>query len=153
ISVPAFEGYQVVLDGSASGSAEQTYTVTSSNPEIAATVAQGRFLTMNVKHQSSGAGDPAFSGNIVIQLFEDLTPNTAATIEGFVSSGFYNNKDLFRVANGFPDANSYIIQGGSPTNLSNGVSGLPGTPFANENVPQLAFTNPGQLAMANTGRP
>jgi cyclophilin family peptidyl-prolyl cis-trans isomerase len=153
ISVPAFQGDQVVLDGSASGLAEQTYTVTSSNPAITATVAQGEFLTMNVAHHSSGTGDPAFSGNIVIQLFGDLTPKTAATIEGFINSGFYNNKDLFRVANGFPDANSYIIQGGSPNNLSSGTSGLPGTPFPNEIVPQLAFTNPGQLAMANAGQP
>ena len=153
ISAPQFQGYQVVLDGSASNAPQQTFTVTSSNPDIKATVAQGQFLTMNVTHQSSGPGDLAFSGNIVFQLFEDLTPNTAATIEGFVTSGFYNNKDLFRVANGFPDANGYIIQGGSPNNLDTGVSGLPGTPFPNEIVPQLAFTNPGQLAMANTGQP
>jgi cyclophilin family peptidyl-prolyl cis-trans isomerase len=150
---PQFGGYQVVLDGSASSASEQTFTVSSSNPDIKATVAQGQFLTMNVTHESSGPGDVAFSGNVVIQLFEDLTPNTAATIEGFIESGFYNNKDLFRVANGFPNANGYIIQGGSPDNLSTGMSGLPGTPFPNEIVPQLEFTNPGQLAMANMSQP
>ena len=153
ISAPAFQGYQVVLDGSASNAPLQTFTATSSNPGIKATVAQGQFLTMNVTHQSSGAGDPAFNGNIVIQLFNDLTPNTVSKIAGFVNSGFYNNKDLFRVASGFPNANGYIVQGGSPNNLDSGVSGLPGTPFPNEIVPQLAFTNPGQLAMANTGQP
>ena len=127
--------------------------MTSSNPDITATVAQGQFLTMNVSHASSGAGDPAFSGNIVIQLFNDLVPTTSTMIEGFVNSGFYNNKNIFRVASGFPDANGYIVQGGSPNNLSTGVSGLPGTPFANELVQQLSFAGPGQLAMANTGQP
>ena len=124
ISVLQYQGDQVVLDGSGSGAPKQTFTVTSSNPDIAASVAQGQFLTMNVSHASSGAGDLAFSGDIVIQLFSDLTPMTAAKIEGFVTSGFYNNKDIFRVANGFPDANGYIVQGGSPNNLSTGVKEL-----------------------------
>src|SRR5262249_51043896 len=62
ITVPDFLGYQVPLDGSGSNASTQTFTVTSSNPDIAATVAQGQFLTMNVSHASSGAGDPAFSG-------------------------------------------------------------------------------------------
>jgi cyclophilin family peptidyl-prolyl cis-trans isomerase len=153
ITVPQYFGYQVPLDGSASGASTQTYTVTSSNPDIKATIAQGQFLTMNVSHASSGAGDPAFSGTIVFQLFNDLTPTTATKIEGFVNSGFYNNKNIFRVASGFPDANGFAEQGGSPNNLSSGVSGLPGTPFANEIVQQLAFAPPGQLAMANTGQP
>jgi cyclophilin family peptidyl-prolyl cis-trans isomerase len=153
ITVPQYLGYQVPLDGSASGASTQTYTVTSSNPDIAATIAQGQFLTMNVSHASSGAGDPAFSGNIVLQLFNDLTPTTATKIEGFVNSGFYNNKNIFRVASGFPNSSGFIVQGGSPNNLSTGVSGLPGTPFANELVQQLAFAGPGQLAMANTGQP
>jgi cyclophilin family peptidyl-prolyl cis-trans isomerase len=153
ITVPDYLGYQVPLDGSGSNASTQNYSVTSSNPDIAATVAQGQFLTMNVSHQSSGAGDPAFSGNITLQLFNDLTPTTATKIEGFVNSGFYNNKNIFRVANGFPDQSGYIVQGGSPNNLSTGVSGLPGTPFGNELVQQVAFAGPGQLAMANTGQP
>jgi hypothetical protein len=152
LSVLQYEGSQVVLDGSASGAARQTYTVTSSNPDIGVSVAQGQFLTMNVSHTSSGAGDPSFSGSIVIQLFNDLTPMTATKIEGFVNAGFYNNKNIFRVANMFPDASHYVVQGGSPSNSSvSAGSGLPGTPFGNEIVQQLGFTNPGQLALANTG--
>ncbi len=154
ISVNQYLGYQVPLDGSASNASNQTFSVTSSNPDIGATVAQGEFLTMNVSHTSSGAAnDPSFSGSIVFQLFNDLTPKTATMIEGFINSGFYNNKNIFRVASGFPDANGFIVQGGSPNNLNTGVSGLPGTPFANELVQQVSFAGPGQLAMANTGQP
>ena len=104
------------------GRASQTFTVTSSNPDIGATVAQGEFLTMNVSHTSSGPGDPTFSGSIVFQLFNDLTPNTATNIETFVNMGFYNGLHIFRVANEFPDANGYILQGGS---TSNELSGTP----------------------------
>ncbi len=151
VTVNQYLGYQVPLDGSGSNTTTQNYTVTSSNPDITATVAQGQFLSMNVSHASSGAGDPAFSGTIVIQLFNDLVPTTSSLIEGFVNSGFYNNKNIFRVASGFPDQNGFIVQGGSPNNLNTGVSGLPGTPFANELVQQVSFAGPGQLAMANTG--
>jgi cyclophilin family peptidyl-prolyl cis-trans isomerase len=153
VTVNQYLGYQVPLDGSGSNTSTQTYSVTSSNPDIAATVASGQFLSMNVSHASSGAGDPAFSGTIVLQLFNDLVPKTSTLIEGFVNSGFYNNKNIFRVAAGFPDANGFIVQGGSPNNLSTGVSGLPGTPFANELVQQISFAGPGQIAMANTGQP
>jgi cyclophilin family peptidyl-prolyl cis-trans isomerase len=154
ISVPLYEGYQVALDGSQSNAPTQNYTVTSSNPDIPATVAQGQFVTYNISHTASSTpGDISFSGQVVVQYFNDLTPTTATKIEGFVNSGFYNGKQLFRVANGFPPDNSFIIQGGSPNNTTSGVSGLPGTPFANEIVQQLAFTNPGQIAMANTGQP
>jgi cyclophilin family peptidyl-prolyl cis-trans isomerase len=153
ISVPAFLGYQVVLDGSGSNAPTQTFTVTSSNPDITATVGQGQFVTYNVSHTSSGPGDPAFSGNVVVEFFNDLTPMTATKIEGFIQSGYYNGLQLFRVANGFPTSSDFIIQGGSKNNMSNFQSGLPGTPFANEIVQQVAFTNSGQLAMANTGAP
>jgi cyclophilin family peptidyl-prolyl cis-trans isomerase len=153
ISVPAFLGYQVPLDGSGSNAPTQTFTVTSSNPDITATVGQGQFVTYNVSHTSSGQGDPSFSGNIVVEFFNDLTPMTATKIEGFIGTGYYNGLQFFRVANMFPTASDFIVQGGSKNNTSSFQSGLPGTPFANEIVQQVAFTNPGQLAMANTGKP
>src|SRR5262249_37241001 len=90
VSSLQYHGYQVVLDGSGSGATQQTYTVTSTNPDIAVSVAQGQFMTVNVSHASSGAADPAFTGTIVLQLFEDLTPTSAAKIESYITSGFYN---------------------------------------------------------------
>ena len=153
ISVPDFLGYQVALDGSGSNESTQNFSVTSSNPDIKATVGQGQFVTYNVSHTSSGPGDPAFSGNVVVEYFNDLVPMTSTKIESFNASGYYNGLQLFRVANGFPTSSDFIIQGGSKNNMSNFQSGLPGTPFPNEIVQQVAFTNPGQLAMANTGQP
>ena len=58
VSSLQYQGYQVPLDGSGSTAASQTFTVTSSNPDIGATVAQGQFLTINVTHASSGRGRP-----------------------------------------------------------------------------------------------
>ena len=44
-----------------------------------------------------------------------------------------------------------MIQGGSINNTGSGSSGQPSTPFANENVQQLALTGVDQLALANAG--
>src|SRR4051812_22902809 len=64
ITVPAALGFQVPLNG-AGGGASQSYTVSSSNPDVKATIAKGQFLTVNVTHTSSGANDPAFTGSMV----------------------------------------------------------------------------------------
>jgi peptidylprolyl isomerase len=152
VVVPATLGYQVSVDGSASGATAQTLAVTSDNPDIRATVATGQFVTFNVTHTASGAGDVSFSGAITFQLFGDYTPNTAQEIATFVQNGYFTNKQLFRVASGFPNASGYIIQGGSPTNAATAQpSGQPGTPFPDEFNPQLAFTGAYQVAMANSG--
>src|SRR3954462_5948060 len=60
VSVPTLLGYQVPLNGSGSNTTQQTYKVTSSNPDIKATVAQGKFLTMNVSHTASDSTDVTF---------------------------------------------------------------------------------------------
>ncbi|MDR3636428.1 MAG: peptidylprolyl isomerase [Isosphaeraceae bacterium] len=156
VSVPATLGYQVPLNGSGGGATSQTYTVTSTDPNIKATVATGQFVTLNVTHTSSGTGDISFSGPITFQLFGDLTPHTTSEIETFVTDGFYNNLQFFRVASGFNSPNStttgYAIQGGSASNgTSNTASGQPGTPFPDEFNSQLAFTGTYQVAMANSG--
>jgi cyclophilin family peptidyl-prolyl cis-trans isomerase len=167
VTAPAGIGYQVPLDGTGGG-ASQTYTVASSNSAIKATVAQGQFMTLNVTHTSSGANDPAFTGTLVFQLFDDLVPQATSKIEQLVSSGFYTNthnnaSSIFRVASGFPDSTGFIAQGGA-VSVTNGEGtdsppapgqpgGLPATgfPFQNQFNQSLAFTNPGQLAMANAG--
>ncbi len=162
VNVPQYMGYQMPLEGG-SGNA-QTYTVTSSNPKVAASVAQGQFWTINVSHTSSGAGDPSFNGSLTFQLFEDLTPLTTSRIETLINQGFYTDKNFHRIADMFPGTDDYIVQGGSPDGKGSGEVNQPGFPFADEFVQQLAFTGQGfnndpnsiysvagQLAMANAG--
>jgi cyclophilin family peptidyl-prolyl cis-trans isomerase len=149
VTVPQFLGYQVPLDGGAGR--DQTYTVTSSNPAIGATIARGNFMTINVTHASSGPNDPAFAGTMTYQLFEDLTPLTVSRIEQLVEQGFYTGKNFHRIAAGFPGPNDYIVQGGSVDGSGSGEVNQPGFPFADEFNTQLAFTGEGQLAMANSG--
>ncbi len=158
VNVPTTLGYQVPLNGAGNTSGNQTYTVTSSNPDIKATVTSGQFLTLAVTHTaaSGSSTDVSFSGTLTFQLFGDLTPQTVAQIESMVTSGFYNNAlagSFNRITAGFPSTTTdFIAQGGSSTGTTSGSSNQPGTPFIDEFNPQLAFTNGyGQLAMANSG--
>jgi cyclophilin family peptidyl-prolyl cis-trans isomerase len=143
-------GYQLPINGSGSANA-QTFSVNSSNPDVKATVARGQFMTVNVTHASSGASDPAFTGTLVYQLFQDLTPDTVAHISGLVTDGFYTGKNFHRIANGFPTATTYIVQGGSVSGTGTGNPTEPGFPFPDEFNPQLVFNGTEQLAMANSG--
>lgn len=159
VSIPTTLGLQLPMDGSGAGTDAQSFTVTSSNPDITATVAQGQFLTLTVRHTPAQGQptDPAFAGKLTFQLFGDLTPNTVNEIISLVNSGFYNNNPstagtFNRIASGFPTTSDFILQGGSITGTTAGNSNQPGTPFVDEFNPQLAFTSgQGQLAMANSG--
>lgn len=83
-----------------------------------------------------------FTGEIVLQLFEDLTPLTTARIIDLVNSNFYNGVTFHRVIQNF------VAQGGDPTGTGAGGSGVA---LDDEFVKTLTFTGFGQLAMANSG--
>jgi len=157
-TVPAQQGYtQQLLSADTSTTAHpQTYTITSSNPDIAVSIAQGPFWSLGVNYPGTTASGttPAsspFTGTLTFQLFQNLTPNTVGQISNLTTTGDFVNtyKYFSRVATGFPDATSYVVQGGSPT--LNGAEPSPPASFANENLQQLAFTGQYQLAMANSG--
>ncbi len=93
-------------------------------------------------------------GDIVLDLFPNHAP---ATVENFVglaegtkeyqadggrTGRFYDGLSFHRVIDGF------MIQGGCP--LGTGTGG-PGYTFKDEFHPELAFTKPYLLAMANAG--
>ena len=96
-------------------------------------------------------------GDIVLNLFGDHAPKTVANFVGLASgtkeyadpeSGkkttgkFYDGLTFHRVMDGF------MIQGGCP--LGDGT-GSPGYSFADEFHPDLVFSKPYLLAMANAG--
>ena len=163
VTSPQYQGYQVPITGTTTH--QQTYTVTSDNVGVKASIAQGRFLTIGVAHTSSGTGDPTINGTMTFQLFDDFTPITTSMIESLVNgtatglaSGvtggtggvdYYVGKNIHRIASGFPGANDYIVQGGSLN--GNGTGQVFATPFVDEFNQTVAFTGSGQLAMANSG--
>ncbi len=153
VTVPALQGYTVPLLANSGATDAQTFTVTSSNPDITASVAQGPFWTLGVSYNDSANPTDSFTGSLTFQLFQSLTPNTVKMIEQFTNDGFYvNSGDYFpRIVSDFDSPLTTVIQGGATNDTGTGSSGQPNTPFANENVQQLALTGVDQLALANAG--
>jgi cyclophilin family peptidyl-prolyl cis-trans isomerase len=128
-NIPAGKTLIVPVTATADPGTVLTYSASSSNPQITATVHTGNpYLQVNVQG----------FGSMTFQLFSDLAPNTVSRIESLVNSGFYNGLQFYRVASGF------VIQAGNVTGA--------GTPFDDEFNPAALFSGTGQLAMANAGR-
>ncbi len=153
ITVPALQGDRVPLLANSTASDPQTFTVSSSNPDIAASIAQGPFWTIGVASSDSSTPSDSFSGALTFQLFQNLTPNTVNMITQFSNDGFYTTSGMYfpRIVSNFDNPGVTVVQGGSTNQNGTGSSGQPNTPFANENVQQLALTGSDQLSLANSG--
>ncbi len=153
VTVPALQGDTVPLLANSGATDPQTFTVTSSNPDIGASVAQGPFWTLGVSYSDPSNASDNFTGSLTFQLFQTLAPNTVNMITQFTNDGFYVNSGEYfpRIVSNFDSPSTTVIQGGSTSIDGAGSSGQPNTPFANENVQQLALTGVDQLAMANAG--
>jgi cyclophilin family peptidyl-prolyl cis-trans isomerase len=145
LTVPAQQGYTLPLLANTGATDAQTYTVTSSNPNVAASIATGPFWNVGVSYTDPNNASNDFSGTLTFQLFQGLTPNTVSEISNLTNNGYYVNSGKFfsRIIAGF------VVQGGAPN--PDGSEPNPPVTFANENVQQLAFTGVDQLAMANSG--
>lgn len=82
-------------------------------------------------------------GDINLTVFASKTPVTAASFLNLAQRGFYDGLTFHRVIADF------MIQGGDPEGTG---CGGPGYCFDDECRPDLKFTKPGLLAMANAGR-
>jgi cyclophilin family peptidyl-prolyl cis-trans isomerase len=86
----------------------------------------------------------AVSGDIVLEIYADKAPVTAANFINYVQGGFYNGLIFHRVISGF------MIQGGGfDTNL---VPKTPGSPIISESSNGLSNLR-GTIAMARTTDP
>jgi cyclophilin family peptidyl-prolyl cis-trans isomerase len=109
-----------------------SYSVSSSDPNVTVIPRQGfGYLDIKVK----GFGD------MIFQLYSDISPNTVAAISTLVQQGFYTNLTINRVVPNF------VIQGGDP--LGNGTGG-PGFGLPTETGPLSQFNGTGQLSLANS---
>jgi cyclophilin family peptidyl-prolyl cis-trans isomerase len=140
IQVPGGKSVLVPLTGVDAAGNPITYTVSSSDPNVTVSLVSptSKSLVLNVTGTDKNGN--AFSGQLVLHLFEDLAPQTTARIEQLVAQGYYNGLDFFRVLDGF------VAQTG------NNGSGDTGVLLNDEFNTSLTFTSPGLLAMANRGR-
>lgn len=130
------------LDASDPNNLAINYSVTSSNPGVTATISPStnRSLRLNVTGKDISGVD--FTGDLILELFEDLAPLSTARIIQLAQQGSYNNTTFHRILKDF------VAQGGD---LTTGGSGGTVTSIADEFNASLTFNGFGQLAMANSG--
>lgn len=99
----------IALDGYDPKGGPLTYTVSSDNAQVSATLLQGnRSMRIEV----------AEYGDMVFQLFEQRAPRPAGRVIELAESDFYDGILFHRVIDGF------VIQGGDPTGTGSGGSTL-----------------------------
>ncbi|NQU09311.1 peptidylprolyl isomerase, partial [bacterium] len=142
ITMPAGQTFQVPLDGSSPIGLALAYEIVSiSDLNITAELTSGnRSLRLLVSGKDAETND--FSGELVLQLYEDLASNTTARIISLVESNFYDGLTFHRTVDDF------VAQGGDPDGDGSGGSGVL---FNDEYDRRLTFNGFGQLAMANAG--
>jgi cyclophilin family peptidyl-prolyl cis-trans isomerase len=141
ITTFAGQTFQMPLTASDPDGQPLKFSATVSNKKaLTATIAprSNRSLVMNVS--GVDGNDQPFTGDMVLQLFEDLVPHTTARIIDLVNSNFYNGLLFGRVLQGF------VAQAGASTNDPNFGSGVS---FQDEYSTQLTYVGFGQLGMAN----
>src|ERR1700678_316800 len=79
-TVPSQQGTTIPLLAASGATDPQTFTVTSSNPDIAASIAQGPFWNVGVSYTDPTNAANSFTGTLTYQLFQNLTPNTVNEI-------------------------------------------------------------------------
>jgi len=126
---------------------------TSSAPAInEITSTQGEAQTINnldENKQTMNATLHTNKGDIKIEFFDTITPNTVANFTKLAKEGFYNGVKFHRVIKGF------MVQGGDPltkddSKMSLWGTGGPGYAFADE-IDDQNKNNIGTISMANAG--
>lgn len=135
--VPTGQTLQIPLNAFDADGDPLTFSAVSDNPNVTTFIPTGNpSLRMDITIDSV-AQNP-----LILQLFQDLTPNTVAHIIDLVNAGFYDNRIFHRI---IPDFMAQLgnDQDNNPDNSTPTIE--------DEYHATLTFNGFGQLAMANTG--
>ncbi len=134
--VPAGKTLQVPLIASDADGQTLHYSFSSDNSNFTAQLHSTSDTWLNLN---------TTQGTMLFQLFNDIAPNTVATMTGLVDSGYFNGLKFYQISK----TGGSFIYGGSPTDSSNGG---PGFRFDDEFNANTIFDGSGQLAMLNAGK-
>ena len=137
-TIPIGRSLEIPLTATDADGDPVTFTASANNASVTPSVGN-TWLQVNVS--GVNADSTPFSGSMVFQLFNDLTPITSGMIADLAQAGFYNNLTFHRVLKGF------VIQGGSPN--GDGTGG-PGFQFDDEINSRTVYAAARATAMARS---
>jgi cyclophilin family peptidyl-prolyl cis-trans isomerase len=139
IQVPGGRSVLVPLTGLDDDGGAISYSF-SAEPGVTLQLVSPNSKSLRLQVSGTDENGVAFTGTLIMRLFEDLAPGTTARIEQLVTSNYFNNKPIHRVLDGF------VMQGGDPQGATSGQK------LEDEFTTSLSFVSRGLLAMANSGR-
>jgi len=138
ITMYAGRTFQMPLNGSDPQGSPLTFSVVSVKPsKLTARLAPATNPSLVLNVSGVDETNAPFTGNLVLQLYADLTPLTTARIIDLVNSNFYNGLTFYRIATNF------VAQCGN-------MAGQ-GPAFDDEFVTNLTYSGFAQVGMANSG--
>jgi cyclophilin family peptidyl-prolyl cis-trans isomerase len=140
VQVPGGKSVLVPLTATDSGGGPISYSFDSSDPNVQLSIVSPSSKSLVLNVEGTDNNNQAFSGQMVMHLFEDLAPDVTARIEQLVAQGYYNGLVFHRVLDGF------VAQTGQSNNGSD-----TGVLLDDEFNSSLTYTSPGLLAMASKG--
>jgi cyclophilin family peptidyl-prolyl cis-trans isomerase len=141
VEVLAGAPLHVALDGFDADGDAITYQVSTSNPGLNAEVPVGND-SLKISVTYTDADGQQQSGDMVLELFDDLAPITTAQIKGLAKEGFYDGLKFHRIIQNF------MIQGGDPKGDGSGGSDKPD--IDDQFHPKALHTSRGILSMAKS---
>lgn len=84
-------------------------------------------------------------GKITLKMLPLIAPKAVENFTTHVKNGYYDNIAFHRVIENF------MVQGGDPSETGRGGMSIWGKPFEDEFSENYTFSQPGMLAMANSG--
>ena len=143
ITMSRGQTFQMPLTGSDPDGQPLRFSATVSNKKgVTAAIAPSTNPSLVLNVSGVDSNSQPFTGNLVLQLFQDLTPHTTARIIDLVNSNFYDGLIFHRVISNF------VAQAGGSTTDANFESGVL---LDDEYVATLTYDGFGQLGMANKG--
>ena len=140
IQEPGGKDVLVPLTATDSAGLPVSYSFSSSDPNVSLSLVSPDTPSLRLSVSGTDTSGNAYSGTLILKLFDTLTPQSTARIEQLVNEGFYNGTTFSRVLDGL------IAQGGMTVNGAG-----TGETFPDEFNSQLTYTSPGLLGLANSG--
>ncbi len=88
VQVPGGKSVLIPLNGTDAAGNPLTYTASSSDSNVTVEIVSPTSKSMKLTVSGTDKNNQAFSGTLILHLFEDLTPTTAARIEDLVNQDF-----------------------------------------------------------------
>lgn len=150
ITLSADVPMHIGIDGWDAESSNLSYSISSSNPDVAARIIENgqttlnRSIVMTVEYVDNGV---TYTNTMTFELFEERVPGVTARLIELINDDFYNSEDQDYTMLFHRVIEDFMMQGGDPTGTGTSGSGIE---IDDEFNVELRHTGSGTLSLAKS---